>query len=94
MDNFEVAFLLLLCMMFPLFMNLILSNIVKGQETANKTQIQALNKDYYDYQRQCTGTEIKTLSNCIIEVEYLDNWDYIEYRKKFKNKPTEVVLEL
>ena len=90
--DYKVVFVLIICTLFPLVMDIVLGNIVKGQENQNEEQIKALNKKYYDYQKQCK--EIKTLSNCIIEVEHLDSWDYIEYRKKFKTKATEVVLEI
>ena len=92
MDNYTVAALLLFALMVPAILTLIVENLFKDEEL--EQEIEARNKAYHQAQRQDRVNQIKTLNNCVIEVVYLDDWEYIQYRKKFKNAPSEITLEL
>ena len=66
-------------------------------QTASKpeSKIQALNKEYWEYEKDIK--RIKVLENCIIEVEFepIEGFDLIEYKQKFKRTPPEeIILEL
>ena len=94
-SQFEIALLLLICMMFPALVSLFVVPIIKEQQKATESKIQALNKEYWEYEKNIK--RIKVLENCIIEVEFepIEGFDLIEYKQKFKRTPPEeIILEL
>ncbi len=94
-NQFEIALLLFICMMFPAVVSAFVVPILKEQQKATEGKIKALNKEYWEYEKDIK--RIKVLENCIIEVEFepIEGFDLIEYKQKFKRTiPEEIVLEL
>ena len=94
-SQFEIALLLLICMLFPALVSLFVVPIIESQHKATQDKIQALNKEYWEYEANIK--RVKVLENCIIEVEFepIGGFDLIEYKQKFKKKiPEEIILEL
>ena len=67
-SQFEIAFLLLICMMFPAVVSIFVVPVLKEQQKATEGQIKALNKEYWEYEKGIK--RIKVLETCIIEVEF------------------------